>query len=92
MEPEIFPTFQHKVERVPHFARVSEVRHIFTHVFRSGGYKGYGLAVMVEMMTSVLGGAHVGPEHRHWADTSRPSNTVSRLFLFQNMVILDGVV
>ena len=46
---------------------------------------------MVEMMTSVLGGAHVGPEHRHWADTSRPSNTVSRLFLFPNMVILDGV-
>ena len=32
---------------------------------------------MVEMITSVLGGAHVGPEHRHWADTSRPSNTVS---------------
>ena len=28
VEPEIFPTFQHKVERVPHFARVSEVRHI----------------------------------------------------------------
>ena len=25
---EIFPTFQHKVERVPHFARISEVRHI----------------------------------------------------------------
>ena len=29
VEREIFPTFQHKVERVPHFARVSEVRHIF---------------------------------------------------------------
>ena len=29
VEPEIFPTFQHKVERVPHFTRVSEVRHIF---------------------------------------------------------------
>ena len=28
VEPEIFPTFQHKVERVPHFARVSEVRHM----------------------------------------------------------------
>ena len=28
VEPEIFPTFQHKVERVLHFARVSEVRHI----------------------------------------------------------------
>ena len=28
VEPEIFPTFQHKVEWVPHFARVSEVRHM----------------------------------------------------------------
>ena len=28
VEPEIFPTFQHKVERIPHFARVSEVRHM----------------------------------------------------------------
>ena len=28
IEPEIFLIFQHKVERVPHFARVSEVRHI----------------------------------------------------------------
>ena len=31
VEPEIFPTFQHKVERVPHFARVSEVRHIYVN-------------------------------------------------------------
>ena len=29
IEPEIFGIFQHKVERTPHFARVSEVRHIF---------------------------------------------------------------
>ena len=29
VEPEIFPTFQHKVERIPHFARVTEVRHIY---------------------------------------------------------------
>ena len=28
IELEIFGFFQHKVERVPHFARVSEVRHI----------------------------------------------------------------
>ena len=33
VEPEIFPTFQHKVERVPHFARISEVRHIYLAVF-----------------------------------------------------------
>ena len=46
---------------------------------------------MVEMMTSMLGGAHVGPEHRPWADTSKPSNTVSISFLSLNMGILDGV-
>ena len=28
IEPEIFLIVQHKVERVPHFAGVSEVRHI----------------------------------------------------------------
>ena len=30
IEPEIFGIFQHKVERVPHFARVSEVRHMLS--------------------------------------------------------------
>ena len=29
VESEIFPTFQHKVEWIPHFARVTEVRHIY---------------------------------------------------------------
>ena len=29
VDPEIFAIFQHKVERIPHFARVTEVRHIF---------------------------------------------------------------
>ena len=28
VDPEIFAIFQHKVERIPHFARVTEVRHI----------------------------------------------------------------
>ena len=37
IEPEIFPIFKHKVERVPHFARVSEVRHM--HVERVEGNK-----------------------------------------------------
>ena len=31
-EPEIFGFFQHKVEWVPHFARVSEVRHIYIYI------------------------------------------------------------
>ena len=29
IEPEIFGIFQHKLEGIPHFARVSEVRHIY---------------------------------------------------------------
>ena len=32
-EPEIFGIFQHKVEGIPHFARVSEVRHMFSSEF-----------------------------------------------------------
>ena len=28
VDPEIFATFQYKVERIPHFARVTEVRHM----------------------------------------------------------------
>ena len=28
VDPEIFAIIQHKVERIPHFARVTEVRHI----------------------------------------------------------------
>ena len=32
IEPEIFGIFQHKVERTPHFARVSEVRHVETAI------------------------------------------------------------
>ena len=29
VDPEIFAIFQHKVEQIPHFARVTEVRHIY---------------------------------------------------------------
>ena len=34
-EPEIFPIFQHKVERIPHFAHVTEVRHIFSFILKN---------------------------------------------------------
>ena len=33
IEPEIFGIFQHKVEGIPHFARVSEVRHMLCATF-----------------------------------------------------------
>ena len=29
VDPEIFAIFQHKVEQIPHFAQVTEVRHMF---------------------------------------------------------------
>ena len=29
VDPEIFAIFQHEVERIPHFTRVTEVRHIY---------------------------------------------------------------
>ena len=32
---EIFPIFQHKVEGTPHFARLSEVRHIYIEIIVS---------------------------------------------------------
>ena len=39
VESEIFNIFQHKVERIPHFARISEVRHIyFLSSFRKKSY------------------------------------------------------
>ena len=34
IEPEIFGIFQHKVERIPHFARVTEVRHMQVTIFQ----------------------------------------------------------
>ena len=32
VEPEIFGIFQHKVELIPHFTRITEVRHILFDV------------------------------------------------------------
>ena len=40
VDPEIFAIFQHKVERIPHFARVTEVRHIYIMYFRVHGING----------------------------------------------------
>ena len=34
VDPEIFAIFQHKVERIPHFARVTEVRHILFNKYQ----------------------------------------------------------
>nr|CAB3262821.1 uncharacterized protein LOC100183774 [Phallusia mammillata] len=38
---------------------------------QSGGYKGYGLAMMVEVMCGILAGAGFGPNIRKWGTTER---------------------
>ena len=45
IEPEIFGIFQHKVERTPHFARVSEVRHIF----RGFSAQNFGFMIVIQV-------------------------------------------
>ena len=34
VDPEIFAIFQHKVEQIPHFTQVTEVRHIYVVVIQ----------------------------------------------------------
>ena len=41
VESEIFNIFQHKVEWVPHFARVSEVKHIFESDLNGAGIRSH---------------------------------------------------
>lgn len=43
----------------------------------TGGYKGYGLAMMVEVMGGILGGGSFGKNIRSWKGDSRIANLVS---------------
>ncbi|XP_064476491.1 uncharacterized oxidoreductase YjmC-like [Ornithodoros turicata] len=36
----------------------------------TSGYKGYGLAMVVELFCGILGGAHYGPNVRNWLNTT----------------------
>ncbi|CAI5441790.1 unnamed protein product [Caenorhabditis angaria] len=40
----------------------------------SGGYKGYGLNVMIEVFCGILGGAHWGPNVRKWMNTTEEAD------------------
>lgn len=42
----------------------------------SGGYKGYGLGVMVEMFAGLLSGATLSPDARHWNDRGNVAGLV----------------
>ncbi len=43
----------------------------------TGGYKGYGLAMMVEIMGGMLGGGDYGSHIRKWKMDQRVANLVS---------------
>jgi LDH2 family malate/lactate/ureidoglycolate dehydrogenase len=43
-----------------------------------GGYKGYGLSMMVELFCGIMSGGQFGPFIRQWKDFERPANLVSR--------------
>jgi LDH2 family malate/lactate/ureidoglycolate dehydrogenase len=50
--------------------------------YATGGYKGYGLAMMVELFCGVLGGADFGPNVRQMSDRTKPVNLVRIQLLF----------
>lgn len=53
----------------------------------SGGYKGYGLAMLVEIFCGILAGSEFGPKIRRWKDTNRVANLVNRSSYFRFRVI-----
>ncbi len=42
----------------------------------TGGYKGYGLGMMVEVLGGILGGGAFGKNIRYWKNDSRIANLV----------------
>ncbi len=51
---------------------------------KTGGYKGYGLGMMVEFFCSVLAGSIPGPDVRCWSTFDAPADLV-RIFVM-NMI------
>lgn len=47
----------------------------------TGGYKGYGLSAMVEILCGVLAGAHYGPHIRKWKTTNSVADLVRKTLL-----------
>lgn len=43
-----------------------------------GGYKGYGLAMLVEVLSGVLAGSAIGPDIRRWKGDDRIANLVRK--------------
>ena len=57
-------------------------------IFVTGGYKGYGLAMMVEVLCGILSGANFGPNVRTWKDFEKGANLVSKQTVKQPLKIL----
>ena len=47
----------------------------------TSGYKGYGLAVMVEVLCGILAGAQFGPKIRKWKQSNKLVDLVSVCYL-----------
>jgi len=45
----------------------------------TGGYKGYGLGMMVEVLCGILGGAHYGPNIRHGRQVKKSTGKIADL-------------
>ena len=78
-------TFGGSAPRVIWFQHSYKVRflllcdHWTAFYFLSGGFKGYGLAVMVEVFCGILSDAAFGPNIRRWSGDERVANLVSAL-------------
>lgn len=61
------------------FVKNNHLHHIMS-LLLSGGYKGYGLGMMVEVFCGILAGAQYSRNIRTWKETDRVANLVC-LFL-----------
>ena len=57
---------------------------------QSGGYKGYGLMFMVEILCGILAGSRFGPNVRTWQTSSGEADLVNKLAL-NNLKLLKFV-
>lgn len=56
----------------------------------SGGYKGYGLAIMIEVLCGILSGSEYGPGIQKWGETNRPANLGQCFIAINTAVFAPG--
>ena len=61
------------------FANVQNGRYIYVCILYAGGYKGYGLGMMVEMLCGIMAGSSYGPNIRSWKSRGKIANLVSMI-------------